>query len=170
MSRIHVCSLARLPATVSETGASHILTLINEETVVARPESVIAENHLFLGFNDIIEPADGMVPPAKAHVESLLAFVRGWDRKQPLVIHCFAGVSRSTAAAFIALCALDPSLDEADLARQIRERSPTATPNIRMVRFADEILARDGRMVAAIESIGRGRDTYEGVPFHFAVG
>jgi predicted protein tyrosine phosphatase len=170
MPRIHVCSLARLPETVSATGASHILTLINEQTLVVRPESVAADNHLFLGFNDIIEPADGMVPPAVAHVESLIAFVRDWDRESPLVIHCFAGVSRSTAAAFIALCALDPSLDEAELAREIRLRSPTATPNIRMVRFADEILKRDGRMVAAIEAIGRGRDTYEGVPFHFAVG
>ena len=170
MPRIHVCSLARLPGTVAENGASHVLTLINAQTVVVRPESVAAGNHLFLGFNDIVEPAEGMTPPAKSHVESLLAFVRAWDRKSPLVIHCFAGVSRSTAAAYIALCALDPTLDEAELAREIRKRSATATPNIRMVRFADEILKRDGRMVAAIEAIGRGQDTYEGIPFHFAVG
>ena len=170
MPRIHVCSLARLPETVSETGASHILTLINATTEVRRPASVDADNHLFLGFNDIVEVTEGMTPPAAAHVESLLAFVRAWDRKQPLVIHCFAGVSRSTAAAFISLCALDPSLDEAELAKEFRRRSPSATPNIRMIRFADEILRRDGRMVAAIEAIGRGRDTFEGDPFHFVVG
>jgi predicted protein tyrosine phosphatase len=170
MPRIHVCSLARLHATVVETGASHVATLISAATEVVRPESVHPDNHLFLGFHDIIDPQEGMTPPAKTHVESLIAFVRGWDRKQPLVIHGFAGARRSTAGAFIALAALDPDRDEFELADEIRRRSPSATPNIRMVRFADEILQRDGRMVAAIERIGRGRDAYEGDPFHFVVG
>jgi predicted protein tyrosine phosphatase len=170
MPRIHVCSLARLAATVEETGASHIATLISAETVVARPDTVDPENHLYLGFNDIVAPQAGMVAPAPAHVESLIAFVRAWDRQRPLVIHCYAGVSRSTAAAFIALCALDPQADEAELAREIRRRSPSATPNLRMVSFADTLLRRDGRMVAAIEAIGRGRDAFEGDPFHFVVG
>jgi predicted protein tyrosine phosphatase len=110
------------------------------------------------------------VPPAAAHVERLLGFVQAWDRRQPLVIHCYAGVSRSTAAAYIALSSLDPARDEHDLAQDLRRRSPSATPNIRMIRYADAILKREGRMVAAIEAIGRGRDTYEGDPFHFVVG
>ena len=169
MPRIHVCSLSRLKATVKETGASHIATLISAETVVPRPETVAPENHLFLGFNDIITPQDGMVPPAARHVEELINFVRAWDQQQPLVIHCYAGISRSTAAAYISLCALDPSKDEAEIAQELRRRSPSATPNIRMVRFADDALGRDGRMVAAIEAIGRGRDAYEGDPFHFDV-
>ncbi len=169
MPRIHVCSLARLPQTVRETGASHVATLISAETSVPTPAGIAAENHLFLGFNDIIEPAEGLVPPAQIHVERLLDFATRWERTSPMVIHCYAGVSRSTAAAFIALCALGPALDEAELAQELRRRSPSATPNLRLVRFADALLARDGRMVAAIEAIGRGRDCYEGDPFHFAV-
>ena len=57
-----------------------------------------------------------------------------------MVIHCFAGVSRSTAAAFIAACALAPKRDEFDVARALRAASPTATPNARLVALADRAL------------------------------
>ena len=60
---------------------------------------------------------------------------------------------------------LHPAVDEAQLARRLRAASPSATPNIRLVGFADRLLGRDGRMVAAIESIGRGEAAYEGSPF-----
>ncbi len=95
----------------------------------------------------------------------MLAFVRAWDRAEPMVIHCFAGVSRSTAAAFIAACALKPERDEFAIARAIREASPTATPNARLVALADEALGRKGRMNDAIVRIGRGEECFEGTPF-----
>lgn len=169
MPRIHVCSLARLVDTVRETRASHVATLISADTMVATPPGIGVDNHLMLGFNDIVVPSAGLTAPARRHVEQLLEFVRRWDRARPLVIHCYAGVSRSTAGAYIALCALDPGRDEADLADELRRRSPAATPNPRLVQFADEILGRDGRMVRAITAIGRGRDCFEGDPFHFDV-
>lgn len=166
---VHVCSLARLGPTVEATGARHVVTLINAGTPVLRPVTVPAENHLFLGMNDIVAPMDGYVAPAEAHVESLLAFVDGWWRghaaSSPLVVHCWAGISRSTAAAFITACAVDPERDEAALAAEIRRMSPAATPNIRLVTIADGMLGRRGRMVDAIQSIGRGRDAFEGDPF-----
>ena len=59
-----------------------------------------------------------------------------------MLIHCFAGVSRSTAAAFIAACALAPNRDEATIARALRAASPTATPNARLVALADAALGR----------------------------
>jgi predicted protein tyrosine phosphatase len=36
---------------------------------------------------------------------------------------------------------------------------------MRIVTLADRMLGRDGRMVAAVDSIGRGEMAYEGVPF-----
>ena len=65
----------------------------------------------------------------------------------------------------IIACALAPSRRECDIADAIRRASHTATPNRRMVAIADAMLERGGRMVAAIERIGRGSDCYEGVPF-----
>ena len=47
------------------------------------------------------------------------------------------------------------------IAQALRRASPTATPNIRIVSLADRLLGRDGRMVAAIETIGRGEIALE---------
>jgi predicted protein tyrosine phosphatase len=166
---IHVCSLARLHDTVEETGARHIVTLINDETLVVRPECVSAENHLFLGMHDIPAEMDGFRAPAKAHVQELIDFVQRWDRSTPLVVHCYAGISRSTAAAFVIACALNPQRDERAIAQALRGASATAIPNTRLVSLADEVLGRQGRMVAAIESIGRGAESAEGTPFRLDI-
>jgi|SRR5579871_2057426 len=163
---IHVCSLSRLYSTVEATGARHVVTLLGADDYIERPSGVLADNHLFLRMHDISEPRDGHVAPDAEHVESLLGFVRGWDRGAPLVVHCWAGISRSTAAAFVSVCALAPERDEHEIAWAIRRASPTATPNSRIVGFADTLLDRRGRMVAAIEEIGRGTLADEGVPFH----
>jgi predicted protein tyrosine phosphatase len=162
---IHVCSLSRLHSTVKNTGARHVVTLLGVDDELERPPGVSAQNHLFLRMHDISEPLEGHVVPHAEHVASLIAFVRGWDRGTPLVVHCWAGISRSTAAAFVVACTLNPERHEGDIAWAIRRASPTATPNLRIVTLADEILERDGRMVAAIEAIGRGQSAGEGVPF-----
>lgn len=162
---IHVCSFARLHSTVETTGARHIVTLLGIEDRVERPASVLEANHLFLRMHDISEPLEGHVAPDASHVEDLLAFVRGWNRSAPLVVHCWAGISRSTAAAFVSVCALKPERDEREIAWAIRRASPTATPNSRIVAFADELLGRKGRMTAAVAAIGRGTLAAEGVPF-----
>ncbi len=170
MPRIHVCSLSRIADTATETAASHLVSLVNEGTEVVRPASIAAERHLFLGIADIIEPIDGMVTPTEAHVQRLLDFVETWDRQQPLLIHCFAGISRSTAAAFISLCAVEPARSEIEVAARLRAASPFATPNGLLILHADRLLNRKGRMVAAIGSIGRGEMAYEGNPFHLGLG
>jgi predicted protein tyrosine phosphatase len=169
MSKIIVSSLSKLHDTVREHGARRILTLINAATPVPRPDEVEQHNHLFLGFNDIIEPTEGMVAPNETHVHEVIRWAREWDRQAPMVVHCYAGISRSTAAAYISALTLNPALDEFALANEVRKRAPTATPNIRLIGFADDILKRGGKMVDAINAIGRGADAYEGVPFEVPV-
>jgi predicted protein tyrosine phosphatase len=162
---IHVCSLARLEETVKQTGARHIVSLIGDEARVARPSCIAPENHLWLRLHDISMPLDGYIMPAEEHVNGLLDFVRGWDRRTPLIVHCYMGISRSTASAYATVCALNPARDEASIALALRRASPTATPNARIVSLADQLLARNGRMIAAIEQIGRGDLAAEAVPF-----
>jgi predicted protein tyrosine phosphatase len=169
MSTLHVCPLSLLHTTVQETGASHIVTLISANTAVERPVCVSADRHLFIAVSDIAEPADGMILPGRTHVEQLLAFVRGWDRAAPMVIHCYAGISRSTAAAFITACALAPQSEEAVIAKRLRTASASATPNPRLVAVADRLLCREGRMVSAVAAIGRGEFASEGKPFSLAI-
>ena len=163
---IHVCSLARLHATVEETGARRVVSLMRDIELVRRPPTIEDADHLLLRLDDISVPLEGYTIPAEEHIAQLLTFVRSWDRAAPLVIHCYAGVSRSTAGAFVSACALNPRRAEAEIARDIRRLSPTATPNARIVALADQMLGRDGRMVTAIEAIGRGVECYEGHPFH----
>ena len=165
MPQIHVCPLSKIPATVSATGARSLITLINQGTPVDRPIEITAARHLNVPVSDIIIEHEGHILPAEAHVAALLAFVQEWDRAEPLLIHCFAGVSRSTAAAFIAACALAPERPESEIARAIRAASPTASPNTLLVEVADRMLKRDGRMTAAVNAIGRGEECFEGVPF-----
>lgn len=162
---IHVCSLSTLHRTVADTGARHVITLLGNETNVIRPPSIAAADHLWLRMHDISAELDGHVAPAEQHVADLLRFVRAWDRAAPIVIHCYAGISRSTAGAFTTACALNPQRSEAAIADAIRAASPTASPNPRLVAIADRMLGRDGRMVAAVEGIGRGLFAEEAVPF-----
>jgi predicted protein tyrosine phosphatase len=162
---IHVCSLAALPSTVKATGASHVLTVMANVAQVQRPESVLAANHLKVQMDDITEQLEGFVAPTETHVEQVLNFVRGWDRQAPLVIHCYAGISRSTASAFAAVCALNPHREEIAIARQIRSASAIASPNRLIVSLADKALGRDGRMLRALDEMGPGSMTTEGRPF-----
>ncbi|MBA2402065.1 MAG: dual specificity protein phosphatase family protein, partial [Bradyrhizobium sp.] len=99
---LHVCSLAALPDTVKATGASHVLTVMANVDQVMRPVSVLEANHLRVSMDDITEVMDGFLAPSDAHIEKVLNFVRGWDRSAPMVVHCYAGISRSTASAFAA--------------------------------------------------------------------
>ena len=162
---LHVCSLIHLPGTVQATGASHVITVMADVEQVRRPPTILADNHLVISMDDITEEAEGFVAPSLAHVERVLAFGQSWNRSAPMVIHCYAGISRSTAGAFITACALNPKRDEASIAQAIRSFSPTAQPNIRLVTLADALLGRRGRMTHAIREIGPGLAAYEGHPF-----
>jgi predicted protein tyrosine phosphatase len=170
MPTLHVCPLSRLRATVTAAGASHVVSLVGPGARVERPPTVPADRHLVIGVSDIVQPLDGHVLATGEHIGQLIAFVRAWDRESPLVVHCWAGISRSTAAAYIAACALAPERGEDALARALRAASPSATPNPRFVALADDLLGRSGRMVEAVRAIGRGADAMEGAPFALSLG
>ncbi|MBO6638371.1 MAG: tyrosine protein phosphatase [Roseitalea sp.] len=169
MPYLAVCSLARIPDTARHHAPSHMLTVISGDPPVPRPESVIAARHLRLNMNDIAVETPGMITPGETHVRQIIGFAHGWDRKAPMLIHCYAGVSRSTASAYMIALALNPDLDALMAARLLRLRSSTATPNPKLVAIADDVLGRGGAMVDAIGSIGRGADCFEGAPFVFPV-
>jgi len=165
MAKLHVCSLSRLQETVDRTGAKHVVTLLTEAAGVPSLNGILPTQHLKLIASDITAPMEGHILPGAEHVEQLIAFVKAWDRVDPMVIHCWAGISRSTASAYIAASVLNPELDEVHLATRLRAAALSATPNPRLIALADAILDRKGRMMAAIADIGRGADAFEGTPF-----
>jgi predicted protein tyrosine phosphatase len=68
------------------------------------------KNYLFLDFEDItfdtILSQDANVPTTK-HIQKLLDFIRDLTPTDKLLVHCFAGYSRSPAAVIIAKCERD---------------------------------------------------------------
>jgi predicted protein tyrosine phosphatase len=151
-------------AKASEIGAERVVTLINAPMMaeLATPGGIAPEHHLRLIMNDIDHPAEGLIAPDASHIERLIAFVRDWDRRRSMLIHCHAGISRSPAAAFIALCALNPEMTEAALAERLRAASAAAKPNRLLVRLGDEALGREGRMIAACAALTVPPPTREG--------
>ena len=150
---------------VARRQPSHVISL---ESPTQEPAGMAVENHRRFSFNDITEPRPGLVAPSAEMIGELLDFGRGWDGARPLLVHCWAGISRSCAAAFVLACDRNPGRERA-IAGELRSRAPFATPNRLMVRLADDLLARDGRMVAAIDAIGRGAEAPHGAPFDLPV-
>jgi predicted protein tyrosine phosphatase len=164
---IIVSPLSAVPRLVDAGGVSHVLGCLGPES--QHPELGLLEHrHLRLTFHDIITEMEGLQAPTREHVERIVNFVADWDRSGKLLIHCWAGISRSTASAYTAMCLLNPKEDELELARELRSHSPFANPNLRMVSFADDILGRGGRMVEAVELIGRGEEAGEGRVFNWS--
>jgi predicted protein tyrosine phosphatase len=165
MPLLAVCSLVLVPQTIARLKPWGLITLLDPATMIETPDKIDADRHLKVGVNDINNAAEGLISPGEAHVASILEHGRQWDISAPLLIHCWAGVSRSTASAFMISCMKNPHIDPARIANRIRSLSPTATPNRLLTSIADDMLGRGGAMVDAIDAIDRGEDCWEGTPF-----
>jgi predicted protein tyrosine phosphatase len=135
-------------------GVTHVLSILDPEW--PEPSAFQAFDPHFratLRFHDAIEPNPGILLPQKADVEAILAFGRNAGEAARLLIHCHAGISRSTAATLMILAQAHPHEGEDAIAERLIEIRPQAWPNSRMIAFADELLDRGGRLVAATGAI-----------------
>jgi len=162
---IIVCGLNDAPDLVIKHRVGAAIGILGPETKHPDFPTLGDAQRLRLSFNDINGPTDGMVGASDDDAERLVRFIKTWNHENPLLIHCWAGISRSTATAFAAMCILRPDEDEMVLARALRLASTSATPNRLITAKVDSALGRQGRMLRAVESIGRGADAYSGSPF-----
>ena len=163
MPHLLVSPLSSLGDALKSHGPSHLISLLSPEHMIETPPGFPAARHLKLGVNDIVDPAAGTAPPARQHIDALLDFSRAWDANQPLLIHCWAGISRSMASAFTILCdRLGPGR-EIEIANAMRRRAPHAQPNRLLISHADEALGRGGAMIAAVQGMGPPVLVEEGV-------
>ncbi|MBV9331393.1 MAG: hypothetical protein JOZ55_07555 [Alphaproteobacteria bacterium] len=166
MPRIVVLPLSALKEAIQAHAPSHLVTLLGPDYMIETPNGFPTARHLRLEMHDVIEASEAL-SPSSVHVAELLAFARTWDARSPMLVHCWAGISRSMAAAFAILCDRMGPGSELGIAQEMRRRAPHADPNRLLVECADTALARGGRMVAAIEAIGRGKLAAEGHPVEF---
>ena len=150
---IYVCSLAELPVLMADLRPTHIVSMLGDDPFPATPEWLATDRHLKLRFHDIAEPIPGFLVPQVEHLEALITFGTAWNKAGPLIIHCYAGVSRSTAAALTILCLYNQGREE-KAAQVLRERAPHAQPNQLMIAIADRLLRCDGRLVNAVNTFG----------------
>ncbi|OYU88638.1 MAG: protein tyrosine phosphatase [Bradyrhizobiaceae bacterium PARB1] len=161
---IHVSSLSGLPALAASLERFDLLTLLSPSGEPRDWSGIARGRHVQLSFHDIVELTPDLIAPDEIVMRAVLDFGRGAVEDRALLIHCWAGISRSSAAAYAIACDRNPGY-EADIADELRRRSPFVTPNKLMVKLADDMLGRDGRMSEAIARIGRGAETAEGQPY-----
>jgi predicted protein tyrosine phosphatase len=142
----------------STAGVTHVLS-IHDPDLADPPEFAGFPPHrrLALRFHDIIEPQPPLIAPSREHVERLLEFGRelGDPPRGHLLIHCHAGVSRSTAAAALILAQAAPKRPAREIFEAVVRIRPRAWPNLRMLEFGDQSLGRGGEIVAAVTEVYR---------------
>ena len=155
--RLTICGIPELDEHCA-AGVTHVLSFLDPDTPDPPAFAAFAPHRrLALRFHDVIEPLPARLPPARADVERLLAF--GHELSDTpgshLLIHCHAGVSRSTASAALILAQARPDRSARDTLDAVAQLRPRAWPNLRMLEFGDGLLGRNGEIVAAVAAIYR---------------
>lgn len=151
--KITICGIAEL-GQHCEAGVTHVLSILDPHW--PDPEAFNdfpSHRREALRFNDVIAPAPEIVAPDESHVAQLLAFGRDVEVAGPLahlLIHCHAGISRSSAAATLLLAQETPSLPAADIFNEIARLRPRAWPNLAMLEIGEVTLGRHGEFTAAV--------------------
>lgn len=157
--RITVCGIEELTGHC-ETGASHVLSILDPDWPIPDAFGGFGVHQkLELRFHDVIEDSGGLIPPRSEHVERLLSFSQDLHAEPPdnahLLVHCHAGISRSTASMALILAQGAPSLSGTEILQEILRIRPKAWPNLRIIEMGDAMLSRDGELTAAAIEIYR---------------
>ena len=164
--KIWVSSLASVHDTHAAANPAAAISLLSPGDAFPDLKDMAPENHHRVHMHDIRESKEDHVTPGETHVAGVIAFLEKWQPENPLLVHCWAGISRSSATAFIAACLHNPEADEAAIAQAIRDASPTAYPNTLIVAHADKIMQRDGRMIDAVKAMSEWQMAEVARPFH----
>ena len=133
-------------------GVTHVLSILDPGW--PEPEAFGAfdpHRRLELRFHDVIEAEPGCIAPESLDVEQLLTFGRDLTeaRDTHLLVHCHAGVSRSTAAAALILAQTRPDRPAEEALQAVVRQRPRAWPNLRILELGDALLERHGEIVNA---------------------
>jgi predicted protein tyrosine phosphatase len=159
---IYICNLQELDGHARVLAPSHLVSLVSAQEQPPTPRGMPAGRHLKLVVHDISAPLPGYVLAGADHIDQLIAFLAAWQPDDgPLLIHCMAGISRSTAAALIALVVKAPGR-EMEAALHLRRAAPHAHPNRHLIALADQRLGCQGRLIAARETMGPPRPAFCG--------
>lgn len=156
--KVTICGIPDLPQHCGGD-VSHVLSLIDTHHVV--PDGLGgfgAIDHELVRFDDIVAEFPGFVACSEADVRRMLAFgerVRdAGERARHLLVHCHAGISRSTASAAVLMAQFNPGR-ETEAFLKILDLRPHGWPNTRIVEFADRLLGRNGALLEGLVAYRR---------------
>ena len=156
---IAVCGLEELEGHC-QTNATHVLSILDPDYPVPEAFGQYGEHaRLELRFVDIVDETPGLLRPGPEHVEQILAFGRAVQAEPgaSLLVHCHAGISRSTASLVLILAQSMPEVAAADVLEAVHAIREKAWPNLRMMELGDAMLGRGGTLVAATTALHRAQ-------------
>jgi len=138
----------------------HIISISDENTEPPRGYKQHPARKIALQFYDIT-PVDyeGKDAPQLHHVEQILEFAKDIGPGEYTLIHCNAGISRSSASALAVIASkLEPtSLNAFRAVETLKGIKQIIHPSHRMVRYADQILGYKGALEDAYKTaFGKG--------------
>jgi predicted protein tyrosine phosphatase len=158
--RLSVCGKDEIDG-YAHHGVTHILSLEDPRTPKETPPWFHGV-HWQLHFHDVESIEEAQVVDGTAVTEKQVAAIlrAGADclkasQGEPvhLLVHCLAGISRSTAACYAILAeVLGPGHAEQAL-EYVRRIRPEAFPNLLVVKHADRLLGRGGELLRALASL-----------------
>jgi predicted protein tyrosine phosphatase len=154
--RLTICGVSELDGHCA-AGITHVLSILDPGTPTPTSLDALGPHHrLELRFDDVVKEHLGYQAPSEADVAAVLEFGEQLTRDAPkqdrhhVLVHCWMGISRSTASGAILLAQHSPGHEEAafDVLYGVR---PRCWPNSRMIAFADTLLERRGALTRAYE-------------------
>ena len=136
-------------------GVTHVLSILDPDAPEPPVFGSFGEHlRVELRFNDVIEDLPDRVVPGVQQVQEILALGRDLTASPPadthLLVHCHAGVSRSTAAMTLILAQACPDRSGIEIINEMLRIRSRAWPNLRIVELGDELLGRGGDLISAV--------------------
>ena len=148
-----ICRACDLASLAIELRPQRILSIAEPGFRNPTPDGIAPDDHHHLNFDDITEAMPDYVEPSEHHVGSIIELAGALSERDRILVHCQAGISRSSAAALIILAARNPGHERA-IAARLRQEGPWFVPNRLMVEIADRLLGRGPILSAAAARMG----------------
>jgi len=150
---IYICNMLDLEEHAAALAPDRLISVVGASAQPPTPAGLAPAAHLRVTCDDIVEPNPVEVAPDRRHVKQIIAFAREWDPSGTLLVHCQAGISRSTATALLAYAAHFPG-SVGGAASHLRQAAAYARPNPLIVALGDELLDMGGRLIEAVDAMG----------------
>lgn len=165
-----VCGLDTLDRDIQLFQPTHVLTVIEKDEVPALRNAWSVVDHKIVTFRDIDDDSNPTAPTLEDCME-IVNWGRTLPRDAKVLVHCMAGISRSTCATLALMydeyiCYANTIVDNSDkevilglITDKIVNIRKIAFPNLLMAKYFDQCFDLKGRFVETVKNI-RGSSTF----------